>query len=56
MRNRCRRRLRVIAAELAPELPAGVYLIKVGPDATVLSFEELRERVSETMREVGRRR
>ncbi len=50
VRNRWRRRLRVLAAELAGELPPGMYLIGVRPDVTELSFEQLRERVSEAMR------
>lgn len=50
VRNRCRRRLRAIAAEIAPELPPGAYLVNVGPEAAGMHFEELRERVSQTMR------
>ncbi len=30
-RNRVRRRLRAVFAGLAPELPAGAYLLRVGP-------------------------
>ncbi len=50
VRNLCRRRLRVITAEIAPELPPGSYLVRVGPGIDLLHFEELRERVSTTMR------
>jgi ribonuclease P protein component len=54
VRNRCRRRLRAIAAEIAPELPPGAYLVKVAPEVTGMHFEELRRRVSETMRTASR--
>jgi ribonuclease P protein component len=49
VRNRWRRRLRAIAAEAAPELPPGAYLLGVGPDIRGLHFDELRERVIDTM-------
>jgi ribonuclease P protein component len=50
VRNHWRRRLRAVAAELAPELRPGKYLIGVAPDVNQLSFGELRERVGESMR------
>lgn len=50
VRNRWRRRLRAVAAEVSPELPPGRYLVRVGPEVERLTFGELRERVSETMR------
>jgi len=50
VRNRCRRRLRVIAAEASPDLAPGAYLIGVGRGAVNLRFGELREQVIETMR------
>lgn len=50
VRNRCRRRLRVIAAEAVPDLAPGAYLIGVGRGVVSLRFGELREQVIETMR------
>ena len=50
VRNRCRRRLRVIAAEASPDLEPGAYLIGVGRGVVDLRFGELREQVIETMR------
>ncbi len=50
VRNRCRRRLRAIAAGMADELASGAYLIGVGPGVRGLAFDELKERVSDTMR------
>jgi ribonuclease P protein component len=41
-RNRLRRRLRAIAADAAPALPAGAYLVGAGPEAARLGFEELK--------------
>ena len=54
VRNRCRRRLRAIAFELTPELAAGAYLVTVGAEGASLGFQELKERVSETMRTASR--
>lgn len=48
-RNRCRRRLRAVAYELAPSLPPGAYLIGVEPDVRDVSFQELRRRVIEAV-------
>lgn len=42
VRNRLRRRLRAVVAELAPSLPPGAYLVSTGPAATGLRFDELR--------------
>ncbi|MGA8297183.1 MAG: ribonuclease P protein component [Acidimicrobiales bacterium] len=50
VRNRCRRRLRVIAAGASPDLAPGAYLIGVGRGVVDLRFGELREQVIETMR------
>lgn len=54
VRNRWRRRLRVLAAEIAPELAPGSYLIGISPDINQLGFAELRERVGEAMRRASR--
>ena len=48
-RNRCRRRLRAVAYEVAPSLPPGAYLIGVEPGIRGVSFQELRSRVIEAM-------
>lgn len=56
VRNRCRRRLRAIAAEIAPELPPGAYLVRAEPAAIALDFDELRERVTQSMRNASRER
>ncbi|MGP8066327.1 MAG: ribonuclease P protein component [Acidimicrobiales bacterium] len=50
VRNRWRRRLRVIAAEVSPDLAFGTYLVGLGRGVVEIPFDELRERVSETMR------
>ena len=44
VRNRLRRRLRVVVAELRP--PAGDYLVACEPAAAALSFSELKALVS----------
>jgi ribonuclease P protein component len=49
VRNRWRRRLRVIAAEISSELPFGMYLVSLGREVADLRFDELRGRVIETM-------
>jgi RNase P protein component len=48
-RNRCRRRLRAIATEVADRFPPGSYLIGLGPEAATMSFAELRRRVIEAL-------
>jgi ribonuclease P protein component len=53
-RNRCRRRLRVIAAEMAGSLPEGTYLFGVDQGVCELSFRELRARAIETMQRASR--
>jgi ribonuclease P protein component len=50
VRNRWRRRLRAIVAEISPELAFGTYLIGLGSGVAAIRFDELRGRVSETMR------
>ena len=49
-RNACRRRLRAVAREAVGAVPAGSYLIGVGPGARGLPFQELRRRVTEAMK------
>ncbi len=48
-RNRLRRRLRVIVAQVGPR--SGLYLVGARADATRLSFSELRDVVSRAMTE-----
>jgi ribonuclease P protein component len=55
-RNRLRRRLRALVADLAPQLAAGAYLIGAAPEAASLSSGELGARVSEAVEAVGARR
>jgi ribonuclease P protein component len=42
VRNRVRRRLRMLVREAAPRLAPGCYLIGVGPEAASLSYHNLR--------------
>jgi ribonuclease P protein component len=42
VRNRVRRRLRMLVREAAPQLRPGSYLIGVGPEAALLSYDDLR--------------
>ncbi len=41
-RNRLRRRLKAVMAERASSLPAGAYVVRAGPEASPLGFDELR--------------
>lgn len=50
VRNRVRRRLRVLMAERADHgLPAGRYLIGAGPELVGLDFDELRSRLGRAL-------
>lgn len=49
VRNRLRRRLRAVVAELAPELPTGTYLVSAGPDVLAQPHEVLRMNVLEAV-------
>ncbi len=53
VRNRLRRRLRAIVAELAPALRPGAYLLGATAEATGLSFEELRAVVAEAVQAIS---
>ena len=46
IRNRVRRRLRAIVAEIGPQLRPGAYLVSAGPEAATLPYQELRSAVS----------
>jgi ribonuclease P protein component len=53
-RNRLRRRLRAIAADQAPALPPGAYLVAAGPEAASLPHARLHELVSGAMAEASK--
>ena len=50
VRNRLRRRLRAAMAELAPSLPAGVYLVGAGPEALELTGSAIMASLSDSVR------
>lgn len=53
VRNRLRRRLRALVAELAPGLRPGAYLIGTSPEAVPLSHLELRSHLSEALKQLA---
>ena len=50
VRNRVRRRLRVLIRDSADLLVPGAYLVGAGPEAAALGFEELRSCLVEALR------
>lgn len=50
VRNRLRRRLRMLMRQFAPTLRPGAYLIGVGPEAASLPFTELEDLVSRAIK------
>jgi len=52
VRNRLRRRLRAVFAELAARVPPGTYLIGADPAAATLDYGELRRTVSTALTEL----
>ena len=48
-RNRLRRRLRAIVAEVATGMAPGAYLVAAGPEASDTGFEELKRTVAAAM-------
>ena len=52
VRNRLRRRMRAIVAELSPALAPGAYLLGATAEAAELTFGELRTVVSEAIEAV----
>jgi ribonuclease P protein component len=50
VRNRVRRRLRMLIREAAPKLRPGAYLIGVRPPAVLLKYDELQEALSKVLR------
>ncbi|MHB8246545.1 MAG: ribonuclease P protein component [Acidimicrobiales bacterium] len=53
-RNTYRRRIRAVVSEAVEAVPAGTYLIGVGPGVKDVSFQELRSRVIEVMNRASR--
>jgi len=53
VRNRLRRRLRAIVTDLAPDLPAGDYLVGATPQAVTLTFPQLSVAVADALRSAG---
>ncbi|MGO8870713.1 MAG: ribonuclease P protein component [Acidimicrobiales bacterium] len=54
VRNRLRRRLRAIMLEEAPSLPAGAYVVHVGPSGPTLEFDELKVAMSQALERATR--
>ena len=52
-RNRVRRRLRAVFADLAPELRPGAYLVGAAAEAADLPFGELKAVVARALRAVA---
>lgn len=55
MRNRIRRRLRAIVREAEPLLQPGAYLVGAGPEASSMSYRELKATVCEALGALERR-
>jgi ribonuclease P protein component len=49
VRNRIRRRLRAVLAELTPRLGAGGYLVGAGREAASAPYEELKHMVEDAL-------
>ena len=49
VRNRVRRRLRAITADLAPQMHPGAYLLGAGREAASMPYEELKRAVTEAL-------
>jgi ribonuclease P protein component len=54
-RNRLRRRLRSILSGHTSSLPAGAYLVRTGPEAPLLAFDELKVAMSQALEQAVRR-
>jgi ribonuclease P protein component len=52
VRNRVRRRLRMLVREAAPRLRPGSYLIGAGPEAAHLSYNNLRTLLVKVLKEI----
>ena len=53
VRNRVRRRLRVLIRDSADLLAPGAYLIGAGPEAAALDFDSLRSHLQEALKSIG---
>lgn len=53
VRNKVRRRLRAIMAELGDELHAGAYLVRASQSTGKAKYDEMREDVWESLRSLG---
>lgn len=49
VRNRVRRRLRAVVAEIEPQLPPGAYLFGARREAASVPYRELKEAVSQVV-------
>ncbi|MBV9659683.1 MAG: ribonuclease P protein component [Acidimicrobiales bacterium] len=54
VRNRLRRRLRMLIREAAPTLRPGAYLIGVAPSATTWTYAQLEAHVHKALKELDR--
>ena len=54
VRNRLRRRLRMLMRQAAPHLRPGAYMIGASPEATSLSFSELEDLVSRIIKSLDK--
>ena len=55
VRNRLRRRLRMLMRQSAPLLRPGAYMIGASPEATILSFSELEVLVARIIKSLDNR-
>jgi ribonuclease P protein component len=55
VRNRVRRRLRMLIREVAPQLRSGSYLIGVSPEAALLSYNDLRNLLVKVLKQIEAR-
>ena len=55
VRNQLRRRLRMLTREAAPLLRPGAYLISVGPEGALLSYEKLRTLLMKVLKDIEAR-
>jgi ribonuclease P protein component len=56
VRNRLRRRLRAVVAEVTGSLTPGAYLVVAGPEAAGLPYEDLKAQVTTAMTAASRDR
>jgi ribonuclease P protein component len=56
VRNRLRRRLRAVVADITESLPPGAYLVAAGREAVDLPYEDLKAQVTAAMTSASRDR